>query len=125
MTQAKSPHTQSGQNQSAAETDAVAPGERGHSQSAIGTDVGQDAIADPDAQTGTNRGPEFQHYSTRSSNTEPMNAAQEGSLSTRTPGGERPGITAHTTSEESARQKKVVSDRDDAQAGVNVFKRGA
>ena len=46
-------------------------------------------------------------------------AALTGSVSTRTPEGDQQGITNRTVSEESARQRKVVSERPDAQAGVD------
>jgi len=42
-----------------------------------------------------------------------------GSVSTRTPESDQQGITNHSASEESARQRKVVSERPDAQAGVD------
>ncbi len=46
-------------------------------------------------------------------------AALTGSVSTRTPESDRQGITNRSASEESARQRKVVSQRPDAQAGVD------
>lgn len=46
-------------------------------------------------------------------------AALTGSVSTRTPEGDEQGITNRSASEESARQKKVVSERPDAQEGVD------
>ncbi len=72
-----------------------------------------------DAQTGTNRAPRSFPDSATRLNTEPAVAAEEGDLSTRTPGGEGQGISNHSRTEESSRQKKVVSERTDAQAGVN------
>ncbi len=53
-------------------------------------------------------------------NTEQFSAAQYGSVSTRTPQSDNQGITNHSASEESARQEKVVSQRPDALAGVDV-----
>jgi hypothetical protein len=54
--------------------------------------------------------------------TEPAAAAYEGSLSTRTPRSDGQGITPRSSEEENARQKRVVKDRPDAQAGVNHAK---
>jgi hypothetical protein len=55
-------------------------------------------------------------------NTESATAAYEGSASTRTPRSDGQGITPRTSEEENARQKRVVKDRPDAQAGVNHAK---
>jgi hypothetical protein len=49
----------------------------------------------------------------------PEDAALTGSVSTRIPESDAQGITNHSASEESARQRKVVSERPDAQAGVD------
>ena len=46
-------------------------------------------------------------------------AALTGSVSTRSPESDEQGITNRSASEESARQKKVVSERPDAQQGVD------
>jgi hypothetical protein len=46
-------------------------------------------------------------------------AALTGKVNTRTPESPNQGITNHSASEESARQRKVVSERPDAQAGVD------
>lgn len=46
-------------------------------------------------------------------------AALTGSVSSRTIESDQQGITNHSASEEAARQKKVVSERPDAQAGVD------
>ena len=54
--------------------------------------------------------------------TEPATAAYEGSVSTRTPRSDGQGITPRSSEEENARQKRVVKDRPDAQAGVNHAK---
>ncbi len=47
-------------------------------------------------------------------------AAMTGKTGTRTPHGEGQGITNHPLEVESARQEKVVSERPDAQAGVDL-----
>lgn len=46
-------------------------------------------------------------------------AAMTGSVSTRAPESDLQGITNRSASEESERQKKVVGERPDAQAGVD------
>lgn len=46
-------------------------------------------------------------------------AALTGNVNTRTPESEQQGITNHSANEESARQRKIVSERPDAQAGVD------
>lgn len=71
------------------------------------------------AETGTNRAPREVQTRSQRHDVEPQTAAQEGSLSTRTPETPHQGITSHSAEEESSRQKKVVSDRPDAEAGVN------
>ncbi|HVI77313.1 MAG TPA: hypothetical protein VM715_03975 [Candidatus Acidoferrum sp.] len=71
------------------------------------------------AETGTNRAPREVQTRSKSHDTKPQPVAYEGSLSTRTPDDPRQGITSHSAEEESSRQKKVVKDRSDAQAGVN------
>ena len=71
------------------------------------------------AQTGSNRA--FSHTQSQGPehNTEPESVAHTGTVTTRTPQSDNQGITNHSATEESARQQKVVSERPDAQAGVN------
>lgn len=71
------------------------------------------------AQTGGTRA--FNANVNRSNHlkTEPRTAALNGGTDTRTPESENQGITNHSASEESARQRKVVSERPDALAGVD------
>ncbi len=59
---------------------------------------------------------------TRSTEQAPQ-AAFEGDLATRTPGGEKQGISNASSDEDAAGQRKVVGQRPDARAGVNPFKR--
>ena len=47
-------------------------------------------------------------------------AAMTGHVNTRAPHGEGQGITNHSVNVESERQEKVVSERPDAQAGVDL-----
>ena len=71
------------------------------------------------AQTGANRAPERQQDRAGNPNTQPNATAQQGGLETRAPRGSQQGISSHSQDEESTRQEKVVSERPDAQAGVN------
>jgi hypothetical protein len=71
------------------------------------------------AQSATNRGPHVVPASGGAPNTEPPVAAFEGSVTTRTSGGEKQGISSRSADEEAPGQQKVVKDRPDAEAGVN------
>lgn len=77
---------------------------------------------DDGAERGTNRGPHIVPNARGDHNVVPAQAAYEGSATTRTPEGSEQGVTTHTQSEESARQKKVVKDRPDARASLNHSK---
>lgn len=119
MSSMKSPHFESQQNSSPAESDQIESTAE-NTQSAIGAEVGRDPSDQTfDAQTGSNRGPQFFPPTTRDRNSEPQNAAYQGSVETRTPHSDQQGITAHSATEESGRQEKVIPERPDAQAGVN------
>ena len=114
------PHTESGQNQSA---------EAGDLEPGVGAEtVGRENDAElhrvsEGAQTATNRavakvpgdGPSRHDLHTLDTNL-------EGSLATRAPQGEGQGISGRSLSEESVGQEKVVKDRPDVQAGVNQSK---
>ena len=121
MSKQTTPHTESQQDRSPAQSDAIESTGQGETQSALGTNVGKDDIpsATIGAQTGTNRGPQFIPHTSGHHGAEPQNAAYEGTVSTRTLQGSGQGITTHPSAEESGRQEKVVKDRADAQAGVN------
>ncbi len=115
MAHQTTPHTESQQNKNPDQTD-LEPDQ-------LAQDAGRGADAElfrnaDGAQTGSNRAPEKYPRAAEHLNTEPA-SAYEGSLSTRTPQADAPGITSHSASEESARQQKVVKDRDDANAGLN------
>lgn len=110
------PHTESQQNKSAAEAD-LEPNQ-------LVQEVGQDDDARlyenrDGAQTGGTRA--FNANATRDNlpNVLQEDAALTGTVNTRTPESDEQGITNHSASEESARQKKVVSERPDAQGGVD------
>jgi hypothetical protein len=110
------PHTQTQQNADPAQAD-LEP-----NQQAADSGQEEDALLYEnmdDAQTGGTRA--FNANETRSHrpHTEPRTAALNGGIDTRTPEGEHQGITNHSASEESARQRKVVSERPDALAGVD------
>ena len=116
MAKQTTPHTESQQNRSPDQTD-LEPDQLAQ-ETCGGDDASTYRNADG-AQTGTNRAPEKYPRASERLNTEPAVAAYEGSLRTRTPQGEGQGITGHSASEESSRQRKVVKDRPDAQAGTN------
>lgn len=71
------------------------------------------------AQSGGTRAFNANDVRNHAHHTMDRDAALTGSVSTRTPEGEEQGITNRSASEESARQKKVVGERPDAQAGVD------
>ena len=111
------PHTESQQNTNPAESD-LEP-------NLATADVGRGADAESfeirdGAQTGGNRAFHRNEEQGPKHNAEPATAAEYGTVSTRTPESDSQGITNHSASEESARQKKVVSERPDAQAGVDL-----
>jgi hypothetical protein len=116
MARQTTPHTQTQQNENPAQSD-LEPNQ-------MAQDSGQDEDAalyenSNGAQTGGTRA--FNANATRSSlpNVESRTAAMNGGTDTRTPESEHQGITNHSASEESARQKKVVSERSDSLAGVD------
>ncbi len=116
MANSTTPHTQSQQNRKIDRTDLEAD------QLEQSAGRGEDAALyenNEGAQTGTNRPARKFPDSAKNLNTEPAEAAHEGTVTTRTPGGSGQGITNRSADEESARQEKVVKDRPDAQAGVN------
>jgi hypothetical protein len=112
----KTPHTQTRQNM-----DPVAA-DLDENQIVEETGQGDDATLYENmdgAQTGGTRAFNANDVRNNSHHTMDRDAALTGSVSTRTPQGDQQGITNHSASEESARQKKVVNERPDAQAGVD------
>jgi hypothetical protein len=110
------PRTQTQQNISAAQAD-LDP-----NQSIQDVGQGDDAAIYENrdgAQTGGTRA--FNANATNDSlpNVLQEDAALTGRTNTRTPESPDQGITNHSASEESQRQKKVVSERPDAQSGVD------
>jgi hypothetical protein len=87
-------------------------------------DVGQGGDAElyqnmEGAQTGGTRAFNANDVRNHAHHTVDRDAALTGSVSTRTPESDQQGITNRSASEESVRQRKVVSERPDAQAGVD------
>ena len=115
MTNQKSPHTQTQQNQKPERTDFEADRDEP-------IDNSIDARTQ-NAATGSDRAPRKVQRNAPLPNIEPETSAHEGSVSTRTPKLPAQGVTAHSAEEESERQEKVVKDRPDARAGVNRSKR--
>lgn len=120
MTNQKSPHTQTQQNTIPEQTDLEADEQPYEADSPSDEEL---YTRMEGAETGMNRSPrEIQTRSERHQ-TEPEVEAHEGSVSTRTPKRAVQGITSRTATEESARQKKVVEERPDAEAGVEHSRR--
>lgn len=72
------------------------------------------------AQTGGTRSPRHAPASGVKHNTEPAVAAFEGKVTTRVPqDAGKQGISSNSSAKENVGQQKVVSQREDAQAGVN------
>lgn len=115
--QARSPHTESQQNGSYAQED-VNPDESVQSV----TDGPDGAIYEnrAGAQTGGTRSPKHAPPTGNAPNTEQQAVAFEGTLTSRVADDPtRQGISHASAQNESAGQRKVVSEREDAQAGVN------
>ena len=119
----KTPHTQTQQNVDIAQSDL----DEDQAIEDLGLNADEERLyANRDgAQMGEDRAPlhtdqrQIERHSVQSSQ------APMGKLGTRTPEGENQGITSHSASEESARQHKVTDNREDAQAGVNRFRKSA
>jgi hypothetical protein len=116
MTIQKSPHTQTQQNVDPEQTDF----EPGQGPDEVVSEAEERLYEHMEgAETGTNRAPREVQTRSRRHDTEQQPVAYEGDVSTRTPSGQQQGVTSHSAGEESARQKKVVKNRADAEAGVN------
>lgn len=119
MTKQTTPHTQTQQNIGAEQADLTVD----ELEQQAGTRADGEAYSNREgAQTGTNRTHTRLPNIEGDRNTEEETVAHEGTVATRTPQGSMQGISSHSASEESARQEKVVGDREDAQAGVNHSK---
>ncbi|KAA6455890.1 hypothetical protein DYQ86_27015 [Acidobacteria bacterium AB60] len=117
MAKQRSPHEQTQQDTHFAQTD-VNPGEL---EQEVGVEVDAEAYENMDgAETGAERSPKHTPGSANPHNTEPQTAAYEGSLRSRTSEDDtRQGISNRSAKAEAKGQRKVVSEREDAQAGVN------
>lgn len=116
MTKQKSPHTNTEQNTIPEQTDMES------AQSDLEAEAEERTYENMEgAETGMNRSPRKLPRGARRHNTEPESVAHEGSTSARAPKRPAEAITDRP-GEESARQRKVVNDRPDAQAGLNHSK---
>lgn len=115
MTKQKSPHTQTQQDTIPEQTDLEANEQPFEADSPADEQL---YTRMEGAETGENRSARKIQTRSERHRTEPEVEAHEGSVSTRTPKRPTQGITSHSAAEESERQKKVVSDRPDAEAGV-------
>lgn len=112
----KTPHTQTRQDMDPAAAD-LAP-----NQIVEDTGQGEDAKLYENmdgAQTAGTRAFSANDQRSHAHHVVARDAALTGTVNTRTPESEQQGITSHSATEESARQKKVVSQRPDAQEGVD------
>lgn len=116
MTKQQSPHTNTEQNAIPEQTDMDTAQSDLHAEAEEKTYEHMEG-----AETGMNRSPRKAPRSTQRHNTEPEAVAHEGSISTRAPQRPAEGITDRPE-EESMRQRRVVNDRPDAQAGLNHSK---
>jgi hypothetical protein len=113
----KSPHTQTQQDTTPEQTDLE------NDQRDFDDEAHERTYENMDgAETGDNRVPRKVQTDAPQHRTQPEEVAHEGSVHTRTPKKPAQGITSHSAEEESERQKKVVNERPDAQAGVNHSK---
>jgi hypothetical protein len=117
MAKPTSPHTQSQQNTNFAQTD-VNPDDMPQT---VGT--GEDAATYENrdgAHTGGTRSPKHTPGSANPHNTEQQVVAYEGSVTSRVAhDASKQGISNRSAESEAGRQEKVVSQRQDSQAGVN------
>ena len=117
MAKPRSPHTQTQQDTNFAQTDLNPddmPQTVMHSQDASAYENNDGA------QTGSQRSPKHSPASRDPHNTEPQAQAFEGSLTSRVVSDEgKQGISNASSAAEAPRQQKVVSQREDSQAGTN------
>lgn len=113
----KSPHTQTQQDTNFAQTD-VNPDDMPQT---VGTGADAAMYENCDgAQTGGTRSPRHMPMGMNPPNIAQQSAAHEGTLTSRvSDDATRQGISNRSAQAESAGQQKVVSQREDAQAGVN------
>lgn len=117
MAMQTTPHTQTQQNMSAAQDD-LEPNQ-------LVQDVGQGDDANlyesaKGTQEGGNRSFHTNDTNSNLPKVEPESAAMTGHNNARSSHEEHQGITDHSADEESVGQEKVVNERPDAQAGVDL-----
>jgi len=117
MAKSTSPHTQSQQNTNFAQTD-VNPDDMPQT---VGTGADAATYENHDgAQTGGTRSPRHTPGSSNPPKTQQQAVSYEGSLTSRTENDAgKQGISNASAASEAPRQEKVVSQREDSQAGVN------
>jgi hypothetical protein len=117
MAKQKSPHTQSQQNSNPTQSDLNPddmPQTVMHSQDAAAYENNDGA------QTGSQRSPKHSPAAANSHNTESQAQAYEGSVTSRVMTDEsKQGISNSSSAREAPGQQKVVSQREDSQAGTN------
>jgi hypothetical protein len=117
MATQSTPHTQTQQDTPGTQAD-LEPNQ-------VAQESGQDQDADiyqnmDGAQTGGTRAFNATASDDDLTNTVGQDFAGSGHVNTRTPHSDQQGITNHSANEESARNEKVVSERPDAQQGVDL-----
>lgn len=120
MTIQKTPHTQTQQDTKPEQSDLEAGEQEYEADSTSDQKLYEDMAG---AETGMNRNSrdiETRHERHR---TEPEAEAHEGELTTRISKRAVQGISSHSAEQEGERQRKVVNERPDAQAGVNHSRR--
>jgi hypothetical protein len=114
MAKQNSPHTQTQQDTHFAQTD-VNPDELEQNTGHASEYENRDG-----AQTGGKRSPKTMPQFAHPHNTEDQPVAFEGTLASRTfDDDNKQGVTTNASSKEAVGQRKVVSQREDSQAGVN------
>jgi hypothetical protein len=113
MAMQKTPHTQTQQDTTPEQTDLD------NDQRGFDAEAHERTYEDMEgAETGDNRTPRKVQTDAPHHRTEPEEVAHEGSVTSRSQKKPAQGVTPHSAEEESDRQKKVVNERPDAQAGV-------
>lgn len=116
MAQQNTPHTQTQQNTPSTQTDLDAQ----QLEQEVGRGDDAEAYNNREgAQSGGIKSSRQAPPTSETRNVEPQSVAYEGSITSRLSPGAGQGISNHSTEEENARQEKVVSNREDTNAGVN------
>lgn len=114
MAKQKTPHTQTQQNTNPAQTD-VNPDETNQNAGRSSEYENMNG-----AETGEKKSPRKMPSAAHEHNTEDQQAAYTGTLASRAFDDDtKQGVTTNPSSKEAVGQRKVVGEREDAQAGVN------